>query len=270
MAHQKSKEKYPKFETELPLGRIAGLAHLAAARRTMGGQREVGYHMMTKGGFTHPSTPVFSTYHMRKPEKGKIYANKMEDMISINTSPVANEFCMKMYARGKEMFKAGHKHPIICGRCYAVTDMKLHPNVERRYAENLRILSESIIPFEQLPRFGPGEVIRLHATGELKNQTHLINFLNLAKVNPHAYFVLWTKRTELARTIREKPRNLRVIYSNPIVDKPMMKPPHPIYDGVFNVIKECDLTPNCAGTCKVCKRCYSERPPGTIVEHIKV
>jgi hypothetical protein len=271
MTNGKLRQKYPKFEMEVPtVARFTGLAHLAAARQMKGTPRDIGYHRMTAGGVTHPAGTVFTTIHMKKKEHGKLYANKMDDMISINTSPLKNEFCMKMHTKGKEMFKAGHKNPIICGRCYSITDMKLRPNVAVRYAENLRLLSESIMPFEVLPRFAPGEVVRFHANGELRNETHLKNFINIAMINPHASFVLWTKRLDLVRGLRNKPANLRMIYSNPVVDKPLLKPPLPVFDGVFNVIDKCDMTSNCAGQCKVCKRCYGERPPGTIIEHIKV
>ena len=40
-------------------------------------------------------------------------------------------------------------------------------------------------------------IARFHSHGELINETHLINLVNIALHNPHCNFALWTKRFDI-------------------------------------------------------------------------
>jgi hypothetical protein len=102
----------------------------------------------------------------------------------------------------------------------------------------------------------------------------LQNLHNIALHNPHCSFALWTKRKDLIRQFyktHDKPANLILIYSNPIIDRVMTTPP-PLFDRTFNnVSKDSAIDQNCTGQkCSDCLACYKpNNGVTTIIEAVK-
>jgi len=103
-----------------------------------------------------------------------------------------------------------------------------------------------------IPRFPRGTLVRFNAYGELLNEAHLWNLMDIAIAydNPEATFALWTKRIALAGPI-VKPPNMITIYSQPLIDGPTYVPPG--FDGTYVVHP--DGSP-CGDRCIECRACY--------------
>ena len=142
-------------------------------------------------------------------------------------------------------------------------------NCNPTYVYNGELLSSMIIPKNLLP-FINDSFFRFSAHGELLNENHLINLLNICKRNPGCTFALWTKRAALYRKVikqYKKPVNLIAIYSQTKINHIPQKPPTG-FDKVFCVVN--DKTPvNCKGRCISCLKCYRKNTESVIVERIK-
>jgi len=199
------------------------------------------------------------------------HTNKMEDMMSLNTSTVKNPFCIK----------AG-KTDTICKICYARNLEKFYGHGVGHipsYVKNGKILSTKLLSNEELisiiRKFKDKDIIRFHAYGELINIVHLYNYLNIARKSPDKIFALWSKRVDLIKNIKDiKPKNLITIYSTPRID--VMKPIIPDgFDKVFSVYsrnfaKENKIKINCGGKkCNICRSCYKINGTKYINELIK-
>ena len=117
--------------------------------------------------------------------------------------------------------------------------------------------------------------IRIHGHGELINQTHYENMVNMAKWNPRTTFALWTKRYDIVKKYHDQhgdvPENMILIYSNPIVGKIMTKPPK-YFHKTFNNVWEDEHKDqqNCTGQkCADCMLCYNHNDTNVIVEKVK-
>ena len=185
---------------------------------------------------------------------------KMQGIVSINSSTLANPFCKKMSANPA----------FICSKCYANRFESIYPALHRCLMSNSELLSNAILADEDIPIIYQ-DICRLHSYGELINETHFRNFCKIAEHNPHCLFTLWTKRLNLISPNR--PSNLNVIYSNPKLDSPISTVPSGV-DGVFNVLTaeyaiSHGIKSNCPGHCRMCMKCYRSSPAGVIYEILK-
>jgi hypothetical protein len=145
----------------------------------------------------------------------------------------------------------------------------MQPSLER----NSQALSKEILPINDLPMI-MDLYFRFNAHGELINETHLINLVNIAIKNPKVNFALWTKRNDIIiKYFKDniKPSNLILIYSNSKISKVMDKPPI-YFDKTFNNVLESEYIElqNCTGQqCKNCLLCYTHNEVNTIVEKVK-
>ena len=181
-------------------------------------------------------------------------SGKMIGISSLNTDTPSNKFCQGMYNSTKEN--------IICRECYSMSMLKtFRKNCRPKFTNNSKFLSSKIHDREYLPPC-PSTTGRFHSHGELINSIHLENILNICLNQPMTTFTLWTKRTNLVKKLmqnRKKPKNLILIYSNPVISKPITKPPL-YFDKVFNAVyKEQFIEEqNCTGQkCKDCLKCYN-------------
>ncbi|KYC44574.1 MAG: hypothetical protein AMQ74_01951 [Candidatus Methanofastidiosum methylothiophilum] len=188
----------------------------------------------------------------------------MEGMISINTNPMTNTFCLSLI----------DNKDLVCGHCYSVRALK---SFRARYQlvleKNSRILSSRILDSDRLPRVTE-DIMRINSFGELINQTHLQNIFNLARVNPRTTFALWTKRKDLINRTQEIPDNTILIYSIPKLNpKNLIIPPK--FHKVFAVYtkqyaRENNIEANCGGRrCRECLKCYTFGEPYIIKEFMK-
>jgi len=190
---------------------------------------------------------------------------KLEGLQAVSVNTRSNPFCQKMSQSGANT---------ICSHCYSMATLKrgYFPNLEPALEHNSRLLSK---PLEeaQFPKFKrKTKYIRFDAHGELLDEPfggiQLDNYVRIVKANPDKKFALWSKRIPIVRKYfknREIPGNLRLVYSNPIINKVMEKPPVPFHK-TFNNVTD-DTEQNCTGQkCKDCLLCYTVNDVTTIVE----
>ena len=99
--------------------------------------------------------------------------SKLAGFKSINTSTLTNKFCELMMLSAYA----------VCSSCYAGRTEKMRPSLKNAISKNNDILSDSIIDWDDLPRFFNERAVRMHSFGELINDNHLINFINICKNN---------------------------------------------------------------------------------------
>ena len=190
---------------------------------------------------------------------------KMNDIVSINTSSLTNSFCN---AKSKDCNS-------ICSKCYSTRYTKMRPTLERRLIENSELLSSNIIKKSELPKLN-ASFVRFNSFGELINELHFKNLINICKTNKRTLCVLWTKRIEILDSVLgtiEKPKNLVIIISNNYINAIMDKLPQ-YADKSFNVvtkdyIESSGIITNCDKSCNECRLCYSRNNITTIIEKIK-
>ncbi len=185
-------------------------------------------------------------------------AGKMEDIQSINSNPLDNKFCNAM-AQGNT----------VCAACYSRKSLKgYRKGCGPAWGHNGRVLSEKEHKVADFPRLN-ASIFRVHSHGEIINRTHARNLFRFARRNPQTIFGFWTKRKDLVKGMH-KPKNVVMIYSNPVIDQIVTKPPAGFHK-VFNVVsKESDAEINCGGRkCIECQRCYSFDTTKVIVERVK-
>mgnify|MGYP003111701649 CR=1 FL=1 len=154
---------------------------------------------------------------------------KLEKIDNISTNTLTNNYCIKQ----------NKKDNIICKSCYSFKGLNFRKSMIPLLQNNSDLLSKNIIDENFLPIIY-NIYFRFNSHGELINETHLINLINIVNKNKHCNFALWTKRNDIIKKYFDnnvKPSNLILIYSNPKLNKPMNKPPQ-YFDKTFNnVIK---------------------------------
>jgi len=188
-------------------------------------------------------------------------SGKMADFQSLNTSVEKNDYCNKMRATDA-----------ICRKCYAFNMEKRYKSLRVNIQNNGKMLSSRILHKQELPRVN-AVAFRFHSTGELINDIHFINFINIAIDNPLTRFVLWTKRVDIVNKVLkdyELPSNFKLIYSNPKLNSKDIKPPKHFIK-VFSVYtKDSDQNNiNCNSKCRDCMLCYTDNDIKNIREVIK-
>ena len=187
---------------------------------------------------------------------------KLDGFQAISTNTVTNDYCIKQNAK--------NDNNNICKHCYSHTMLKSYrKNMQPSLQRNSDLLSDRILDKTELPTI-LNAFFRFNAHGELINETHLINLVNIALHNPHCNFALWSKRYDIISKYfkdHDKPKNLILIFSNNILQN---VPKY--FDKTFNNVHE-DLEQdkqNCTGQqCKSCLLCYKTDTTKTIVEKVK-
>ena len=178
-------------------------------------------------------------------------SGKMLGIPSLNTDTTTNEFCKSMYNSKVEN--------LICRSCYSMSMLKtFRKNCTPKFSRNSKYLSEKVQDRKTLP-ICPSMIGRFSSHGELINPDHLENLINICLNQPMTTFTLWTKRKDIVNrvlTYRQKPKNLILVYSNPIIDKLDVKlPKH--FDKVFNNVSSKTNDVNCDSKCLDCMKCYT-------------
>lgn len=208
----------------------------------------------------------YPTFHI------SVMSGKLEGLHAISTNTKTNPYCIKQNQSADE--------ENICTKCYSHTMLDSYrKNMQPALQRNSDALASHIHPSSELPRI-MDLYFRFDAHGELINETHFINLINIARANPGTSFALWTKRTDIVnKTLGTgsgyiKPDNLILIYSNPKIGRILAKPPKH-FDRTFNnVLKHEHVEQqNCTGQkCMDCLLCYkpvSANGVDTIVEMVK-
>ena len=197
-------------------------------------------------------------------------SGKLLGIRAINCNTLSNEFCKKQ--NKAELLNSTN----ICTLCYSFYMLQTHrKNCVDPWENNSQILST--IDLEKLkiiPTFKNDRIFRLDGHGELINMLHLHNYCTIAKHNEYTNIALWTKRKDLVNKYfkdHDKPKNLILIFSNSIINKPIYDIPKN-FDKVFNNVWENDFLDeqNCTGQkCIDCQACYHFNDTNIIIEATK-
>ena len=189
---------------------------------------------------------------------------KLDGFHAINTNTATNDFCRRMFESSNAS--------VICINCYSMN--MLHgsrKNCQPAFQRNSDLLSERVLEPHEIPRTTQAW-IRLHGHGELINKTHFENFIWIASHNPQTIFSLWTKRKDIVAHYAKQdaiPKNMILIYSNPLTDRLIKQPPKHFHKVFNNVTTETEGE-NCTGQkCITCLKCYQFDSESVIIEREK-
>lgn len=116
--------------------------------------------------------------------------------------------------------------------------MKRYDGLNKATERNAEILTASVLPVVVLPLI-PVKYFRFEAFGDLINASQVINYFNIAKKNPETLCALWTKNPHIvAKAIEQghdKPANLQIVLSSPIINKAIKSTRYPFIDKIFTV-----------------------------------
>lgn len=195
------------------------------------------------------------------------HSGKMAGIISLSTSAELNKFCN---------LRREH-NTTICSHCFAFTLLKLRPTMRPHMEKNTEILTSFVIPSDKLPTI-PSQLVRFESFGELNNATQVINYFNVAKVNPRSKFALWTKNPRfIAEAIKQgakKPSNLQIVLSSTMTNIPTTTG-FDFVDKIFTVydsktVKKDGIDINCgAKSCLGCQTCYKKNPKDVSILHVR-
>ena len=140
---------------------------------------------------------------------------------------------------------------------------------------NSDVLSLKDLEDADIPRINQ-LYMRFNAHGELINETHLKNLIKICIKNPAVTFALWSKRKDIIIKYFDKigmrPRNLKLIFSNSIINT-IIKTPPKYFDSTFNNVDADYMQEkqNCTGQkCIDCLLCYTHNDTKQIVEAVKI
>jgi len=190
----------------------------------------------------------FSNGHIKLSElKGK-----MENFHSLSTLPNCNPICVQNRKREGS----------ICKKCYSHKAVAYRKNLHTMLLENYMYLSEKLIPENETPEFNY-QFFRFESHGELINNNHLTNIVQIIECNPRCKFAIYTKNYALTenyfKTVK-KPENLILIYSSLYVNTRLDIKDFKFADKIFTVYTDetKEKIINCNKRCWDCKKCYTK------------
>lgn len=186
---------------------------------------------------------------------------KMEGMTVVTSSCTDNPHCKKL----------SKIEGAICAHCYAQRGLSYMRGPREAYVKNGKILSSGVIPRDELP-FINAFFCRLESHGDLINETHLQNYVNLCKKNKHCKFSLWTKAFDLVYSyfsVHKTPSNLTIVFSSLMVNQRMDIERYKaiglkckvftVYDKQY-LKAHPEVKINCgARSCITCAKCYTSK-----------
>ncbi len=196
------------------------------------------------------------------------HQGKMKGFHSLGTSRRNNPYCLHRCKNSTT----------VCKKCYAERYINMRKNLEKCLERNTKLLTEGIIPRDDLPRI-LDRYFRLESFGDLINETHFENYLNICEKNPETMFALWTKNPFIIERVfeyRNKPENLVINLSSLRINKPWNVKIWDWVDHVFTVYdkKGADKI-NCPHAldknikCVDCLKCYKKGTEFWINEKLK-
>ena len=193
---------------------------------------------------------------------------KMKGMQSLSTSALCNEQCIQNKQDPES----------ICNKCYALSMLLQYSNLTKMLESNYAILTSSILPINELPATNV-RYFRFEAFGDIANEIHFINYINMCVKNPHTQFAIWSKNPHIIDTVLndmhyEKPHNLEIVISSLYlnvafnIDAMPYKKRYWFVDKIFTVytadyaIKH-NIPVNCGNKkCIECRLCYDPQEKG--------
>ena len=200
-----------------------------------------------------------------------VHSGKMSGISSLGTSCASNPHCLKRRENGES----------VCSKCYASTYMKMREALKKHLEDNAEILTTRYLTDREIP-FINANVYRFESFGDLYNDIHLENYINICKLNPNTRFALYTKNIWILDSVFngkgvEKPNNMSIVVSSPLLNKVLELDRNQYWfvDHVFTVhtkadIKENNIDINCgARNCLGCQICYNTNTDYFVREKLK-
>lgn len=147
---------------------------------------------------------------------------KIEGIYSIDSTATNCAYCKAMRKAAKNIINH------ICNYCYDYEQEHSFKgrNVLNRHTLNMIILSAVEFTAAELATLNIIGICRFNSSGDIHNNTMILNYFRIAANNPHCKFALWAKNVaavKYALNICGKPENLTLIFSNPIINgKPIL------------------------------------------------
>ena len=198
-----------------------------------------------------------------------VMTGKLQGLRAISTNTKTNKYCKTQHEQA--VAKDSNN---ICKVCYSHKMLDgFRKNMAPALQRNSDLLSSRPLKRREIPRINDS-IFRFDAHGELINQQHFDNLMAIVIDNPWCVFTLWTKRPHYASNYIDKhgkPKNLILVFSNPLMGSIMSKRPKHFDKTFNNVMEDQHLDKqNCTGQkCQDCRLCYSFNDVHTIVEKVK-
>lgn len=214
---------------------------------------------------------------MSKIEMCTDHTGKMEGINSISTSTDLNPNC-----RANAKIRGS-----ICAKCYAHNMIQMYAGLRDRLQRNTDALTKEVLPDEDLPDTTGMEIFRFESFGDLHNEIHLINYMNIVKKNPGTRFTLWTKVYDVAYNYfkdHDVPENFTLILSSLMINQridlsrfkalgkfqPGQLKSFTVWDKKFLDANPGVVNVNCGSRmCNLCRQCYSKNKVEEINEILK-
>ena len=205
----------------------------------------------------------------------KTHTGKMENIISLSTSPLKNINCINKHNCNNDN--------IICKHCYSFKMQEQYSSLEKKLIRNTNNLINRTVSITEMERakyfITKNDIFRFEAFGDLINEMQLNNYVRIAKYFPEITFTLWTKNAFIINKYfdnHEKPENMILIFSNALIDQPLKAEKLSLnglkyFDKIFNVFSNDNIDPiNCGKRdCNNCRRCYRKNTACIINELLK-
>lgn len=193
---------------------------------------------------------------------------KLDGFMSISTSCLCNSHCMR-----RQSIEGS-----ICSRCYAKRFLKMRKTLREKLERNYIFYNSVDLQHDEIPLIN-ALLFRFESFGEVASVQCAVNYIRIAKKNPHCLFTVWSKEAYIwhrAISAEGKPDNLRILLSTiAINDNPATYEDNlPQWaDGLFTtynsepVLSEKNVNIMCTGNCAACMECYTNN--NFIVVHEK-
>jgi hypothetical protein len=225
--------------------------------------------------FKTTATPDWIEFIELKDMLCKNHTGKMENIISLSTSPLKNINCINKHNCNNDN--------IICKHCYSFKMQDQYNDLEKKLIRNTDNLLNRTISITEMERaryyITKNDIFRFEAFGDLVNEMQLNNYVRIAEHFPEVTFTLWTKNAFIVNKYfdkHDKPENMILIFSNALMDQPLTAEKLSLnglkyFDKIFNVFSSNNLDPiNCGKRdCNKCRRCYKKNTACIINELLK-
>lgn len=210
----------------------------------------------------------------------KNHTGKMQGMISISTNCTLCESCQKRHNTNNDN--------CVCKHCYSWRMISRYKTLREKLTRNTELLTSHSFKLDEIPRIN-NIFARFEAFGEIFDTLQVKNYFTICKANKSVNFALWTKNPHVIEKAMmkykiKKPRNLMIIYSEPIINRlwtramfEALQKQYPFIDKVFTVHnKKSEIylyhkeLINCGDRkCINCGLCYTKNKHWLIYELLK-
>lgn len=204
------------------------------------------------------------------------HGGKMRGIPSISTNKYTNENCIKLMNSNLNT---------ICKHCFVDKTSAMYKDLTPSLEHNSEILKNRLLTNDEISNLidvlGNAQIFRFESFGDLNNQNHLINYVNIAKAYPMTKFALFTKHYKIVLMYFKNgfklPKNITLVLSAPFINKGLNDDFINIYKKYHNRVITFSVTSdkknpyiNCGKRrCIECRNCYDAKKPRDVIELLK-